>query len=90
MLLHRPNPLDAPLYRRRVAEVSEIHRIVKALVEVRIAWKLTQNDVSSRMGIRRDHFARLETGVQPPVLATLEKWADALGYRLGLRPKNGE
>ena len=41
MLLHRPNPLDAPLYRRRVAELSEIHRIVKALVEVRIAWKLT-------------------------------------------------
>jgi hypothetical protein len=53
MLLHRPNPLDAPLYRRRVAEVSDIHRIVKALVEVRMAWKLTQNDVSSRMGIRR-------------------------------------
>jgi hypothetical protein len=52
MLLHRPNPLDAPLYRRRVAEVSDIHRIVKALVEVRMAWKLTQNDVSGRMGIR--------------------------------------
>jgi transcriptional regulator with XRE-family HTH domain len=63
---------------------------VKALVEVRIAWKLTQNDVCSRMGIRRDHLAQLETGVQPPVLATLEKWADALGYELGLRPKNRE
>ena len=42
------------------------------------------------MGIRRDHFARLETDVQRPVLATLEKWADALGYKLGLRPKNSE
>ena len=90
MLLYRPNPLDAPLYRRRVAEVSDVHPLVKALVEVRMAWKLTQNDVSSRMGIRRDHFARLETDVQRPVLATLEKWADALGYKLGLRPKNSE
>jgi transcriptional regulator with XRE-family HTH domain len=44
---------------------------------------LTLEDVAERMGIDPPHLSRLETGkMLNPTLATLHKWAEALGQKL--------
>lgn len=86
-MLHRPNPLDAPLYRKRAEEILDLHPLARSLIEARLAWRLTQREVASRMGVRREYLARLEVGELQPALSTLEKWANALGYDLGLKSR---
>jgi transcriptional regulator with XRE-family HTH domain len=50
---------------------------------VRESQGLTLADVAGRMGIDAPALSRLETGkVLNPTLATLHKWAEALGQRL--------
>lgn len=50
---------------------------------IREAQNLTLAEVASRMGIDAPSLSRLETGkMLNPTLATLEKWAEALGQKL--------
>ncbi len=50
---------------------------------VREAQDLTLAEVAGRMGIDAPALSRLETGkMLNPTLATLHKWAEALGQRL--------
>ena len=50
---------------------------------VRESQGLTLAEVAARMGIDAPALSRLETGkVLNPTLATLHKWAEALGQKL--------
>lgn len=60
------------------------------LVELRAERKrrdLTQADIAAAMGTTAPAVSHLETGYKSPVLATLIRYADALGYDLTIAKK---
>jgi transcriptional regulator with XRE-family HTH domain len=48
----------------------------------RLQKKLTQGDIEKRTGLQRSYISRVENGYTVPSVATLEKWARALGIPL--------
>ncbi|TAH43526.1 MAG: XRE family transcriptional regulator [Betaproteobacteria bacterium] len=60
-----------------------------ALIEARVEAGLTQAQVAERMGTKAPAVARLEsalvTGKHSPSIATLQKYAAAVGKRVELR-----
>jgi predicted transcriptional regulator len=75
------------------AEYERIEReempMLDAILKARREAGLTQADVAARMGTKASAVARLEnaliTGSPSPSLATLRKYAAALGKRLEIR-----
>jgi predicted transcriptional regulator len=75
------------------AEYERIEReempMLDAILKARREAHLTQADVAARMGTQASAVARLEnaliTGSPSPSLATLRKYAAALGKRLEIR-----
>jgi DNA-binding XRE family transcriptional regulator len=62
---------------------AAILRLVARFKAVRENQGLTLAEVAERMGIDAPALSRLETGkVLNPTLATLHKWAEALGQKL--------
>ena len=62
---------------------TAILTLVSRFKAAREAQGLTLAEVAERMGIDAPALSRLETGkVLNPTLATLHKWAEALGQRL--------
>ena len=70
-------------YDRLAAEFEFLDEILKA----RSAAGLTQADVAERIGTTQSAVARLESaiGKHSPSIATLQRYASALGYRLQVR-----
>lgn len=70
-------------YDRLAAEFEFLDEILKA----RAAAGLTQADVAARIGTTQSAVARLESpvGNHSPSIATLQRYASALGYRLQVR-----
>lgn len=66
---------------------AQIDPIIRRLVEVRLAWKLSLNDVANRCGGDLNTFKRYENGTRFPSGKTLARWADVLGYELSIWPK---
>lgn len=63
--------------------LTAILRLVGRFKNVRESQGLTLADVAERMGIDPPALSRLETGkILNPTLATLHKWAEALGQKL--------
>jgi transcriptional regulator with XRE-family HTH domain len=69
-------------------------KIAKRLRELREAKGLSQGDIERRSGLLRSYISRVEGGFTAPSLATLEKFAKALGvepyqllYESSKRPK---
>jgi DNA-binding XRE family transcriptional regulator len=77
-----------PVQRRPAGAINRqsfaaILRLVARFKAVREAQELTLADVAERMGIDAPALSRLETGkMLNPTLATLHKWAEALGQKL--------
>jgi predicted transcriptional regulator len=75
------------------AEYERIEReempMLDAILKARKEAGLTQAEVAARMGTKAPAVARLEnaliTGSPSPSLATLQKYASALGKRLEIR-----
>jgi transcriptional regulator with XRE-family HTH domain len=67
----------------RLEEFAFLDEILKA----RTATGLTQAQIAERIGTTQSAVARLESGngKHSPSLATLRKYAKALGYKLELR-----
>jgi DNA-binding XRE family transcriptional regulator len=62
---------------------TAILNLVARFKAVRESQELTLAEVARRMGIDPPALSRLETGkVLNPTLATLHKWAEALGQKL--------
>ena len=70
-------------YDRLAAEFEFLAEILKA----RSAAGLTQADVAERIGTTQSAVARLESaiGKHSPSIATLQRYASALGYRVQVR-----
>lgn len=60
--------------------------LLRGMLQARKAAGLTQSDVAERMGTKREAVARLEatiaSGKHSPSLATLQKYAQAVGHRI--------
>jgi DNA-binding transcriptional regulator YiaG len=72
---------------KRTIEASDLHPIIRCLVETRLAWQLSISDVASRMGSSYFTLKRYERGAEFPSGKMLLKWVDVLGFELVLRHK---
>lgn len=67
--------------------LDEEFAFLDEFLKARAAAGLTQTDIAERIGTTQSAVARLESGGgrHSPSLATLRKYAGALGYRLEVR-----
>jgi DNA-binding XRE family transcriptional regulator len=81
---HAANPVQQrPAGTITQQSFAAILRLLARFKAVRESQGLTLAEVAERMGIDAPALSRLETGkMLNPTLATLHKWAQALGQRL--------
>ena len=81
---HETNPVrQRPASAINQQSFTAILALVAKFKAVRESQGLTLAEVAERMGIDPPALSRLETGkVLNPTLATLHKWAEALGQKL--------
>ena len=72
------------------AQLDEEFALLDEFLKARAAAGITQAEVAERIGTTQSAVARLESGrgKHSPSLATLQKYAHALGCRLELRLVN--
>ncbi|HET8898891.1 MAG TPA: helix-turn-helix transcriptional regulator [Rhodanobacteraceae bacterium] len=100
---YNPVPLDVEATRKRwmkrsgfaeaYAALADEYAALGELLRARQAAGMTQTDVADSMGVAQSSVARLESTLgsrkHAPSLATLRKYADAVGcdLRITLQPK---
>src|SRR5262249_37592761 len=84
---HSTNPIgQRPASATNRHSFTAIRGLVARLKAARESQGLTMAEVAERMGIDPPALSRLETGkMLNPTLATLHKWAEALGQKLETR-----
>ena len=71
-----------PEFAAAYAEADAEYSVLEAMLGARIAAGLTQAEVAARAGTTQSAIARLEGGQVSPTVATLRKYAKAVGKRL--------
>jgi transcriptional regulator with XRE-family HTH domain len=75
--------------REEYDRLSPEYKLLKRFLAARKKAGLTQAEIAERMGTKTPAITRLETslvsGKHSPSLATLEKYAQVLGYHLDIR-----
>lgn len=98
-MAYRPVPADPqaelardladPAFRAEWDAIADEFAALDRLLEARRRAGLTQAQVAERMGVNQSALARIETSLtsrtHTPSLATLCKYADALGCRIEIR-----
>ena len=79
--------LARPEVRREYNRLAEEFAFLDQIFKARTEAGLTQAEIAKRIGTTQSAVARLESGggKHSPSLATLEKYASALGYKLQVR-----
>ncbi len=81
--------MKKPGFRRAYETISQEFATLDALLDARRAAGLTQAQVAERMGVKQSALARIEASLSSrrhsPSLATLRKYAEAVGRRLEIR-----
>jgi transcriptional regulator with XRE-family HTH domain len=79
--------LARPEVRREYDALSEEFELLDEILKARAEAGLTQAELAERIGTTQSAVARLESaiGKHSPSLATLKRYASALGYRLQVR-----
>jgi transcriptional regulator with XRE-family HTH domain len=81
--------LKRPAVRAEYDALAEEFALLDELLKARRRAHLTQADVATRMGTKAPAVARLEAGggsrAHSPSVATLRKYAQAVGCRLEIR-----
>ncbi len=79
--------LKRPAVKRAYDALAEEFAFLDEVLKARAASGLTQAQVAERVGTTQSAIARLESGTtrHSPSLATLQKYARALGYRVEVR-----
>jgi predicted transcriptional regulator len=79
----------APFFRQEYDKLEAEFALFDELLNARKEAGLTQADVAARMGTKTSAVARLEAGggskKHSPSVATLRKYAEAVGHRLEIR-----
>jgi predicted transcriptional regulator len=74
-------PAVKSAYNRITPEV----KIIKRLVEKRIAKRMSQRDFAQEIGITQSSLARFESGSSNPTLSFLQKIASGLGLSITIK-----
>ncbi len=84
--------LARPDVRREYDRIAEEFEFLDEILKARAAAGLTQADVAARIGTTQSAVARLESAVgrHSPSIATLRRYASALGYKLQVRLVKGQ
>ena len=81
--------LAQPEVRQEYEALEPEFELLRRMLQARKQAGLTQEEVAERMGAKRSAVARLEstlaTGKHSPSLATLQKYAKAVGHKLDIR-----
>lgn len=79
--------LNRPRVRRAYAELADEFSFLEEILRARAESGLTQAEVAARTGTTQSAIARLESpqGRHSPSIATLQRYARALGYTLEVR-----
>jgi len=79
--------LARPDVRRVYDGLAEEFELLDEILKARVAAGLTQAEVAARIGTTQSAVARLESaiGKHSPSIATLQRYASALGYKLEVR-----
>ncbi|WP_035241694.1 helix-turn-helix domain-containing protein [Desulfobacter vibrioformis] len=69
--------------------LAPVYELRKKLIEMRMSKGLTQAEIAKKMGTNKSNISRLECGenVSFPTLATISKYANALGYKVNVEFK---
>jgi DNA-binding XRE family transcriptional regulator len=101
---YKPVPHDQEEFLRRSREtcpgfseaydaLEDKYKLIRELFDARTRVGLTQEEVATRMGTTKSAVCRLEgSGKHSPSLATLKKYANAVGCDLEIRfvPRSSE
>ena len=79
--------LARPEVKREYDRLAEEFEFLDEILKARATTGLTQADVAARIGTTQSAVARLESpiGKHSPSIATLQRYASAIGYRLQVR-----
>lgn len=83
----RARALARPGVRKAYADLEDEFALLDELLRARAEAGLTQSEVATRAETTQSAIARLESAVRrhSPSIATLQKYARAIGYRVEVR-----
>ena len=81
--------LRDPEFRKEYEALKPEYQLASALIRLRLAKGLTQEQLARLLNTKQESIARLESGGSLPSLSTVKKVADVLDAELeiSLRPK---
>jgi len=74
-----------PGVRKAYEKLENEFAFLDEVLKARAASGLTQAQLAERVGTTQSAIARLESGAGKPSIETLQRYADALGYRVEIR-----
>jgi transcriptional regulator with XRE-family HTH domain len=83
----RARALKRDSVRRAYEDLEQEFAFLDEVLKARVATGLTQSEVAARVGTTQSAIARLESASRKhsPSIATLQRYARALGYRVEVR-----
>ncbi len=87
---HKKKLLKDPEFRKEYEALEPEYKLASALIRLRLAKGLTQEQLAKLLNTKQESIARLESGGSLPSLSTVKKVATALDAELeiNLRPKS--
>ncbi len=86
---HKKRLLKDHEFREEYEALEPEYKLASALIRLRLAKGLTQEQLAKLLNTKQESIARLESGSSLPSLSTVKKVADALDaeMEINLRPK---
>ncbi len=87
---HKKKLLKDPEFRKEYEALEPEYKLASALIRLRLAKGLTQEQLAKMLNTKQESIARLESGSSLPSLSTIKKVAATLDAELeiNLRPKH--
>ena len=87
---HKKRLLKDPEFKKEYESLEPEHKLASALIRLRLAKGLTQEQLAKLLNTKQESIARLESGSSLPSLSTVRKVAEALDaeVEINLRPKH--
>ncbi len=86
---HKKKLLEDPEFRKEYEALEPEYKLATALIRLRLAKGLTQEQLAKLLNTKQESIARLESGSSLPSLSTVRKVANALDaeVEINLRPR---
>ena len=87
---HKRRLLKDPGFKKEYEALKPEYRLAAALIRLRLAKGLSQEELAKRLNTKQESIARLESGSSLPSLSTVKRVADALDAELeiNLQPRH--